>query len=105
MPAFEPAFELRREMPSLSSSSASKFFFQRFFIAPTGVRLRRWLDKHYTDYYYRNHFIYIMDDTINNSQGRLSGGCMQTRTLVPVGPGSAATDGPSAFDSGSSYGH
>ena len=53
-------------------------FFQRFFIAPTGVRLRRWLDKHYTDYYYRNHFIYIMDDTINDSQGRLSGGGMQT---------------------------
>ena len=78
-PAFEPAFELCREMPSLSSSSASKFFFQRFFIAPTGVRLRRWLDKHYTDYHYRNLFIYIMDDTINNSQGRLSCCCVQTR--------------------------
>ena len=87
MPAFEPAFELCWEMPSLSSSSASKFFFQRFFIAPTGVRLRRWLDKHYTDYYYRNHFIYIMDDTINDSQGRLSGGGMQTLSKTATTPG------------------
>ena len=90
MPAFEPAFELCREITSLSSSSASKFFFQRFFIAPTGVRLRRWLDKHYTDYHYRNHLIYIMDDTINNSQGRLSGGSMQTRSRTASGTRSAA---------------
>ena len=78
MPAFEPAFELCREMQSLSSSSASKFFFQRFIVAPTGVRLRRWLDNYYMDNNYRNYFIFIMDDTITNSQGRLSGCSMQT---------------------------
>ena len=38
-PAFEPAFELSRALPSLSSSSASKFLLQRFY-APTGERLR-----------------------------------------------------------------
>ena len=78
MPAFEPAFELCREMPSLSSSSASKFFFQRFIVAPTGVRLHHWLDNYYTDNNYRNYFIFIMDDTITNSQGLLSGGSVQT---------------------------
>ena len=78
MRAFEPAFELCREIPALLIEFCLQVFFQRFFIAPTGVRLRRWLDKHYTDYYYRNHFIYIMDNTTNDSQGRLSGGGMQT---------------------------
>ena len=38
-PAFEPPFELCRERTSLSSSSASKSFFQHFY-APTGERLR-----------------------------------------------------------------
>ena len=55
--AFEPAFELCRERPSLLSSSASKFFFQRFIVAPTGVRLRRWLDNDFKDNDYCNYFI------------------------------------------------
>ena len=73
MPAFEPAFELCQEMPSLSSSSASKFFFQRFIVAPTGERLRRWLVIDCTN------VNYTMDNTNDISQGRLSGGSVQTR--------------------------
>ena len=81
--AFEPAFELCREIPALLIKFCLQVFFQRFFFAPTGVRLRRWLDKHYTDHYYRNYFIFIMDDTIANSQGLLSGSGMQTRHDAP----------------------
>ena len=73
-PAFEPAFEFSRALPSLSSSSASKFLLQRFY-APTGERLRagsttstRTLTTATTN------TNLIMDHDTNDTQGRPSGG-------------------------------
>ena len=90
MPEFGPAFELCWEMPSLSSSSASKFFFQRFIVAPTGERLRRWLDIYYTVNNFHDHVNNTMDNTNDISQGRLSGGGMQTRSRTASGTRRAA---------------
>ena len=73
-PAFKPALEVTWARAPLSSSSASKFSFQCFIVAPTGARLRRWLDHDYKDIDYLIYFIFNMDDNSTNPYARQAGG-------------------------------